>query len=327
MRSTEVLVAAFVAWAGLAGEALAQQYNDGVGREWRQVNTTTGLSWSQVAGVCPADGTGPCAGAVGGRDLTGWYWASQAEVQELFAQFAPELADLECVGGPAFVLPGLYMLGGGVLNPTWSYYTTFGGYLYVSGWTRTLGSGTTAIVASASAQYPVFDGSLCVSGQAEVSAVPQFNGVWLWRPVACAAPTVTLQPTDEVTCGRGGLARFTVEAAATGNATFQWKRNGIPISTEVNPSASSPELVLVGPTESAEYDCVVTDRCGSVTTEVVSLVVCRADVDCNDGVDGDDVIAFFAAWDSGEPDADFTGDGGVDGDDVIAFFGAWDSGC
>jgi hypothetical protein len=52
---------------------------------------------------------------------------------------------------------------------------------------------------------------------------------------------------------------------------------------------------------------------------------CPADWDQSGGVDGDDVIAFFAQWD--QSNADFNTDGGTDGDDVIAFFAAWDSGC
>ena len=54
---------------------------------------------------------------------------------------------------------------------------------------------------------------------------------------------------------------------------------------------------------------------------------CPADYTHDGGVDGDDVIEFFALWDNGQIGADFTGDGGVDGDDVIEFFGHWDSGC
>lgn len=44
------------------------------------------------------------------------------------------------------------------------------------------------------------------------------------------------------------------------------------------------------------------------------------------GVDGDDIIAYFADWDASNPAADFNFDGGVDGDDVIAFFTEWDNG-
>jgi hypothetical protein len=54
---------------------------------------------------------------------------------------------------------------------------------------------------------------------------------------------------------------------------------------------------------------------------------CFADYN-NDGngIDGDDVIAFFAAWDANSECADVDGANGVDGDDVIAFFNAWDAG-
>jgi hypothetical protein len=54
---------------------------------------------------------------------------------------------------------------------------------------------------------------------------------------------------------------------------------------------------------------------------------CLGDFNGDGGVDGDDVVAFFAAWDSGAARADVNGDGGVDGDDVILFFSRWDSGC
>ncbi|MFZ4576377.1 MAG: GC-type dockerin domain-anchored protein [Phycisphaerales bacterium] len=54
---------------------------------------------------------------------------------------------------------------------------------------------------------------------------------------------------------------------------------------------------------------------------------CPADHNGDGGVDGDDVIAFFADWDAGVIAADFNGDGGVDGDDVIEFFARWDAGC
>jgi hypothetical protein len=52
---------------------------------------------------------------------------------------------------------------------------------------------------------------------------------------------------------------------------------------------------------------------------------CRADWTLDGGVDGDDVIAFFADWDAGSADAN--GDWATDGDDVIVFFARWDAGC
>ena len=55
--------------------------------------------------------------------------------------------------------------------------------------------------------------------------------------------------------------------------------------------------------------------------------ICLGDYNCDGGVDGDDVITFFADWDSASPAADVDGSGGVDGDDVILFFERWDAGC
>jgi subtilisin-like proprotein convertase family protein len=52
---------------------------------------------------------------------------------------------------------------------------------------------------------------------------------------------------------------------------------------------------------------------------------CFADYNDDGGIDGDDVIAFFADWDSSNSCADTDNSDGVDGDDVIAFFALWDA--
>ncbi len=54
---------------------------------------------------------------------------------------------------------------------------------------------------------------------------------------------------------------------------------------------------------------------------------CPADLDCTGAIDGDDIIAFFGAWETGAPNADVNGDGDVDADDVTDFFARWDVGC
>ncbi|MFZ4576130.1 MAG: LamG-like jellyroll fold domain-containing protein, partial [Phycisphaerales bacterium] len=54
---------------------------------------------------------------------------------------------------------------------------------------------------------------------------------------------------------------------------------------------------------------------------------CAADINNDQGVDGDDVIFFFDRWDESDILADFNGDRGVDGDDIIGFFSRWDAGC
>ncbi len=60
--------------------------------------------------------------------------------------------------------------------------------------------------------------------------------------------------------------------------------------------------------------------------ELVVDLVDPGDYNADGGVDGDDIISFFADWDASNANADFNLDGGVDGDDVIEFFTEWDNG-
>lgn len=53
---------------------------------------------------------------------------------------------------------------------------------------------------------------------------------------------------------------------------------------------------------------------------------CPADFNRDGGVDGDDVTAFFSAWEAGESTADVNLDGGTDGSDITIFFDAWEAG-
>lgn len=79
-------------------------------------------------------------------------------------------------------------------------------------------------------------------------------------------------------------------------------------------------LTINGDIESGEF--VVVRIC-----DIGGGPCCVGDYNRDGGVDGDDVIAFFGAWDSGSIVADINSDASVDGDDVIVFFASWDSGC
>ncbi|MBS0195285.1 MAG: hypothetical protein JSR77_00850 [Planctomycetes bacterium] len=79
------------------------------------------------------------------------------------------------------------------------------------------------------------------------------------------------------------------------------------------------------------FRCVVSNNCGAVTSNPVTLLVCAclecpADFNQDGGIDGADVDWFFGAWESGACDADVNADGGVDGADVDTFFMAWEAG-
>jgi hypothetical protein len=59
-------------------------YTDALGRQWRQVTETTGLSWNDANSVCSG---GLCFADFGSFDLTGWTWASATDVASLFNEF------------------------------------------------------------------------------------------------------------------------------------------------------------------------------------------------------------------------------------------------
>jgi len=59
----------------------------------------------------------------------------------------------------------------------------------------------------------------------------------------------------------------------------------------------------------------------------IDLSLCRADVNVDGGVDGQDIEAFFTVFAAGSVAADFNDDGGTDGQDVEAFFHLWEAGC
>jgi hypothetical protein len=172
--------------AATAGTGAHAGFVDAQGREWLQVKAFKGVAWATVDAACPNDGVTPCTGTVMGVNLDGYVWATKEQVQELFAEFAPEMASAESLGGPAYTLPALGFFGS--FQPTFEYYTTFGGYNYISGWTSTESDGM-AFIPEASAQYPVFDGYFSVAAMVDVTIASQFRGAWLFKPapVVCDA--------------------------------------------------------------------------------------------------------------------------------------------
>jgi hypothetical protein len=161
-------------------------YVDSQGREWLQVSSFKNKTWTQVDALCPVDGVTPCSGVLSGVDITGYVWATKAQVQELLAEFLPAMAESETEGAPAYVLPALGFFGS--FQPTFEYYTTFGGYNYINGWSATESDGV-AWAPEVSAEYPVFYGYFSVAGTVGVDVPSQFRGVWLFKPpvVVCNA--------------------------------------------------------------------------------------------------------------------------------------------
>ncbi|MCX5690590.1 MAG: prolyl oligopeptidase family serine peptidase, partial [Planctomycetota bacterium] len=162
-------------------------------------------------------------------------------------------------------------------------------------------------------------------GSATNVAAAAWIGDILLGLVVC--PTINVQPVDVMSCPSGG-AVLEIGAAGSGPLSFRWSFNGVPmvdVPGQVQGAATS-RLTLTGlsPASAGLYACQVTNSCASVSSLAAWVTVCAADYDCNGGVDGNDVAAFFSAWEAGA--ADVNGDGGVDGDDVSWFFDLWESG-
>jgi hypothetical protein len=147
------------------------------------------------------------------------------------------------------------------------------------------------------------------------------------------APGFTSHPANQ--SGATGDT-IVLSAAASGSPTYTWSQDGNPVSNGPTGSgstisgATSGTLTITNaqPSDGGSYVATATNGCGNAPSNAATVEIgCPADFNGDGGVDGDDVIGFFAAWDINDIAADFNNDGSVDGDDVIGFFGNWDTGC
>jgi hypothetical protein len=173
--------------------------------------------------------------------------------------------------------------------------------------------------------------------------------------VAAATPSIIEQPVSVTTCP-AGPAEVSVVASGVGTLSYRWEVRDLAVESGWKPiidgpvmvadaavatasGASSPTLSLTSLSpawragsilNARGVRCVVTGGCAgtaSVTSAAALVSLCNADLNCDGGVDGSDIDAFFALWEAGDPGADVNADGGVDGDDVGAFFMTWQAGC
>ncbi|MBL9199629.1 MAG: hypothetical protein JNL39_03940 [Opitutaceae bacterium] len=167
--------------------AHAQHFNDGAGKEWRQLTETTGLSWAQVAAVASQDGVTPAIGTVNGRALTGWVWATDAQVVQLFSRWAPAIAASPTltVAGPEYVTPASQFHA--VFRTTQAFagcptYQPCFDFRMTAGWTARSDATNQPVEAAVITSLDTFftTGSFHVQGASGAAAGG--IGVFLWRP-------------------------------------------------------------------------------------------------------------------------------------------------
>jgi hypothetical protein len=170
---------------------------------------------------------------------------------------------------------------------------------------------------------------------------------------ATSAPTVTVQPASATTCP-SGEATFSVTAAGSDPFTYQWQHEypigawfdideGMNVNMATATGIATPTLHLadLGPIAPGAYRCIVTNSCGSVTSNEATLTVCVADTDngsgtgvCDGGVGIEDLLFYLGVYDAGTSRADVddgtgTGhpDGGVGIEDLLYYLQRFDAGC
>jgi hypothetical protein len=163
----------------------AQAANDLNGKDWRQITDTRGATWDGVASVCPQDGITPCTGS-----LSGWVWATQPQVLELYARYVPDI--INTPGGVSGIWVGFaadnYFA---FLRPTWSFAATYQFGSHQEGWIagrNPVGQAWVGSVGNGGNNVSI-DGSFGIGGDANSAASSSFRGVYLWRSTALGGIT------------------------------------------------------------------------------------------------------------------------------------------
>lgn len=82
-------------------------------------------------------------------------------------------------------------------------------------------------------------------------------------------PAITVHPVSASTC-IGGTIALSVTATGTASLSYQWRQNGIAVT-----GATSPNLTFYPANlgHSGSYDCVVTNTCGTATSNTATVTV------------------------------------------------------
>ncbi len=102
------------------------------------------------------------------------------------------------------------------------------------------------------------------------AGVATSNAATLTVNAAVTAPAITTQPSSQ-TVTAGQTATFTVGATGTSPMTYQWSKNGAPISGATSSTYTTPAETTSD--NNAQFDVVVSNTAGSATSNAATLTV------------------------------------------------------
>lgn len=126
-------------------------------------------------------------------------------------------------------------------------------------------SGTLTFTASATG----YDSN---SAQLSVSNGGVYNNINFTMTPACTAPSITGQPASR-TATVGDTVGFSVTAVGTASLSYQWRKNS---SNITGATGSSYTILSATVSDAGNYDVVISNACGSVTSDGASLAINKA---------------------------------------------------
>lgn len=112
---------------------------------------------------------------------------------------------------------------------------------------------------------PITGLTIDYDGEARSGTTPKMGAD---EPVPCVAPVITTNPTTQSVCA-GNSVTFT--AAATGTSVgYQWRKNTVAIT---GATSSTYTILLATAADAGNYDVVVSNLCGNVTSTAATLTV------------------------------------------------------
>ena len=100
-----------------------------------------------------------------------------------------------------------------------------------------------------------------------------------WAQSSCTAPAITGQPAVQMVCP-GESAGFSVAASGSGPLSYQWRRGITPLTNGGNIAGATSGTLTINPVSGSDadgtYNCVVSNACGTATSNNALLAVSSA---------------------------------------------------